>query len=291
MSCLSHFGLRERPFEGNTNVRFFYVSQGHGEALARLRYLVRDRNMGIGVLTGEIGSGKTITRNVLEKMLDTAAFRVISLESSNLPFVHLLAEFIRQLEGHPPDLTGLTKYELLFRFRKLVLDRVHLKGRHLAVFLDEVQQMHPRTLDELKNLTNLSGGGENLLTMILVGQPEFRDVLNAMPQLDQRVSLRFHLNFLAGDEVGRYIEHRLRMAGRRSADPVFEPEAMDLVYRESQGIPRLVNRICKLSLDQAYSLQAGAVSGDVVAGIIDDLHLQKGDCREVSRRKWHSSVQ
>ncbi|MFK4763779.1 ExeA family protein [Desulfobaculum sp. SPO524] len=289
MSALAYFGLRERPFEGNTNVRFFYVSQGHGEALARLRYLVRDRNMGIGVLTGEIGSGKTITRSVLERMLRTTAFRVVSLESSNLPFVHLLAEFLNQLEGRPPDLTGLTKYELLFRFKKTVMENVHLKGRHLAVFLDEVQQMHPGTLDELKNLTNLSVGGDNLLTMILVGQPEFRDTLRRMPQLDQRVSLRFHLNFLGDDEVGRYIQHRLEMAGREEADPLFSDDAVRLVYRESQGIPRLVNRLCKLSLDQGYSLQRRQIDEDIVSGIISDLHLQKGDRDETPRRKWHSA--
>lgn len=288
MSSLSFFGLKQRPFEGNTNVRFFYVSQGHGEALARLRYLVRDKNMGIGVLTGEIGSGKTITRCVLERMLATRSFRVVSLESSNLPFVHLLAEFIRQLEGYPPDLTGLTKYELLFRLKKILVEDVHLKGRHLAIFLDEVQQMHPRTLDELKNLTNMSVGGENLLTMILVGQPEFRDVLNSMPQLDQRVSLRFHLNFLAGDEVGQYIQHRLEMAGRAEGKKLFTPDAVAMIYRESHGIPRLVNRICKLSLDQAYSLQRQAIDEKIVTGIINDLHLQKGDGQKVMEQNWLS---
>lgn len=290
MNSLDFFGLRNKPFEGNTNVRFFYVSQGHGEALARLRYLVRDRNMGIGVLTGEIGSGKTITRCVLERMLATSSFTTVSMESSNLPFAHLVAEFVRQLSGTPIELAGLTKYELLFRFKKLVWDNVVSKGSHLVIFLDEAQQMTPRTLDELKNLTNLSTGGDNYLTLILVGQPEFRDILNELPQLDQRVSLRFHLNFLARDEVGSYITHRLNMAGLPEGQTLFDDEACEIIYRESQGIPRLVNRICKLSLDQAYSLQTLKIGTSIVSGIIEDIHLQKGDDGNSRGRKWYSSA-
>lgn len=288
MRNLQYFGLKAKPFEGNTNVRFFYVSNGHGEALARLRYLVRDRNMGIGVLTGEIGSGKTITRCVLERMLDTAKFTCVSIGSSNLPFVHVLAECIRQISGAPPDLTGLTKYELLFRFKKLVWESIVSKGGHLVLFLDEVQQMSRRTLDELKNLTNLGVDGDNFLTIILVGQPEFRDVLREMPQLDQRVSLRFHLNFLGREEVGSYIEHRLKMAGRKA--PLFGDQAKELVYRESQGVPRLVNRICKLSLDQAYSLQRDMVSEEIVVGIANDLYLQKGEGKTARKSTWHKAV-
>lgn len=288
MSNYQYFGLRAKPFEGNTNVKFFYVSKGHGEALARLRYLVRDRNMGIGVLTGEIGSGKSITRCVLERMLETAAFTTVSLESSNLPFAHLLAEFVRQLSGTPLELTGLTKYELLFRFKKLVWDNVVSKGRHLVVFLDEAQQMSPRTLDELKNLTNLSADGDNYLTLILVGQPEFRDILNELPQLDQRVSLRFHLNFLDSEEVASYVAHRLKMAGYTGEQGLFTTEATEMIYRESRGVPRLVNRICKLSLDQAYSLQKRTIGQEIVSGIIQDIHLQKGEDGHSRGKKWYS---
>lgn len=289
MHSLKYFGLTSKPFEGNTNVRFFYVSQGHGEALARLRYLVRDRNMGIGVLTGEIGSGKSITRCVLERMLQTKAFTTVSMDSSNLPFAHLVAEFVRQLSGTPIKLGGLTKYELLFHFKKLVWDNVVSKGGHLVIFLDEAQQMSPRTLDELKNLTNLTSGGDNYLTLILVGQPEFRDILNDLPQLDQRVSLRFHLNFLARDEVRSYINHRLEMAGLPDGQLLFDDAACELVYRESKGVPRLVNRICKLSLDQAYSLQERVIGEKIVSGIIDDIHLQKGEDGCSRGRKWHST--
>lgn len=288
MNSLKFFGLKTKPFEGNTNVRFFYVSKGHGEALARLRYLVRDRNMGIGVLTGEIGSGKSITRCVLERMLETASFTTVSIDSANLPFSHLVAEFVRQIAGAPMELGGLTKYELLFRFKKLVWDRVVSKGRHLVVFLDEAQQMTPRTLDELKNLTNLSNGGDNYLTLILVGQPEFRDMLNDLPQLDQRVSLRFHLNFLDRDEVRSYVAHRLEMAGLPEEQRIFDDAACEYIFRESQGIPRLVNRICKLSLDQAYSLQERVIGERIVSGIIEDIHLQKGEDGHGRGRKWYS---
>jgi general secretion pathway protein A len=283
MQSLSYWNLKHKPFEGNTHIKFFFASREHGEALGRLRYLVEDRNMGIGVLTGEIGCGKTITRTVLEKMLDMTRFEVVSLDSSDLPFVHLLAEFIDQIDGGGLSLAGLSKFELLFRFRKTIWDKIVSQGKHLVVILDEVHQMETRVLDELKNLTNLSSGEENYLTLILVGQPELRDILNDMPQVDQRVSLRFHLNFLKCEEVKAYIEHRLKAGGNPSPGRVFDRDAIELIYRESQGIPRKINRICKLALDQGFSLQVDQIGEKIASGIIQDLNRQKGSNRKTAR--------
>jgi len=275
MRNLKHWKLRDKPFEGSKNIKFFFVSHEHGEALARLRYLIRDGNMGIGVLTGEIGCGKTITRFVLQKMLESTFFEVVSLENSNLPFVDLLAEFIDQIGREPVDLWKLSKYELLLRFKKAVRDKIINQGKHLVIFLDEAQQIEYETLDELKNLTNLTSDEGNYLTIILVGQPELRDILNGIPQVDQRVSLRFHLNFLRREEIKGYIVHRLKMAGGASGK-IFDQDAVDLIYNESKGVPRRINRICKLALDQGYSIDASQIGKTIVAGIVNDLHRQKG---------------
>jgi general secretion pathway protein A len=282
MSYLAYWKLKDKPFEGNPNIKFFFVSHEHGEALARLRYMIRDRNMGIGVLTGEIGCGKTITRFVLEKMLETTSFEVVSLENSDLPFIYLLAEFLDQIEAGSVNLSQLSKYELMFRFKKTVRDRIVNQGKHLVIFLDEAQQMDLKTLDELKNLTNLTSKSGNYLTIILVGQPELRDILHGMPQVDQRVSMRFHLNFLSRKEVKGYVEHRLSAAGHPTCK-IFDKEAINLIYIESKGIPRRINRICKLALDHGYSLQLPKIGKNIITSINKDLHRQRGSERRNSQ--------
>ena len=138
-------------------------------------------------------------------------------------------------------------------------------------------------MDELKNLTNLASDEGNYLTIILVGQPELRDILNKIPQVDQRVSLRFHLNFLRREEIKEYIGHRLKMAGGASGK-IFDQDAVDLIYHESKGVPRKINRICKLALDQGYSLDAPRIGKEIVTGIVNDLHRQKGSNR--NNNQW-----
>jgi general secretion pathway protein A len=231
--------------------------------------------MGIGVLTGEIGCGKTITRTVIENVLDRNLYELVTLESSDLPFNHLLAEFINQIDYKGIEIARLSKFELLFHFKKCLKEKIINHGRHLVIFLDEAQQMEPMTLDELKNLSNISSEEENYLTIILVGQPELRDILKNMPQIDQRVSLRFHLNFLNAEEIRGYICHRLKSAGHVTGE-VFTKEAIEFMYRDSKGIPREINRIAKLALDRAFSLQRRRIGKEIVAGIITDLHRQKG---------------
>ncbi len=274
MDYLKYWGLNARPFEGTRNTKFFFVSTEHGEALSRLRYMAEDRNMGIGVLTGEIGCGKTLTRTVMEKLLDSSQFKIVSLESSDLPLSHLLVEFIDQIAGDALELVNLSKYELLFRFRKILWGKIASKGKHLVILLDEAQQMQKETLDELKNLTNLSSEDENYLTIILLGQPELRDTLAEMPQVAQRVSLSFHLNFMRLDDVKGYVQHRLKAGGHPNGK-LFTKDALEFISKVSKGIPRNINRICNLALDQGFSLQARTIGKEIVLGIATDIYSQK----------------
>jgi len=273
MDYLKYWGLKTRPFEGNRSTKFFFFSREHGEALSRLLYMAEDKNMGIGVLTGEIGCGKTLTRTVMENLLDRSKFEIVSLESSDFSLSHLLVEFIDQIAGGALELLKLSKYELLFRFRKILWEDIVSKNKHLVILLDEAQQMEKQTLDELKNLSNLSSEDENYLTIILLGQPELADTLSEMPQVDQRVSLRFHLNFMRRDEVKGYVEHRLNAGGHPNGK-LFTDEALELIYKESKGVPRNINRICNLALDQGFSLQAHTIGKEIVLGIVKDIFRQ-----------------
>ena len=140
--------------------------------------------------------------------------------------------------------------------------------------------MEKQTLDELKNLTNLSSEDENYLTIILLGQPELADTLAEMPQVNQRVSLRFHLNFMRRDEVKGYVEHRLK-AGGHPDGRLFTDEALGLIYKGSKGVPRNINRICSLALDQGFSLQAHTIENEIVLGIINGIFSQKESNKDI----------
>lgn len=275
MDYLGYWGLNSVPFENTRNTKFFYASHDHMEALQRLLYLVRSGSTGFAMLTGEIGCGKTITRTVLEKQLASSNYKVVGLENSNFPFNYLVAEAITVLTGDKIVKEKSNKYEIMELFRDIMREQIIRRDVHLVIILDEAQEIGPKTLVELKNLTNINAEDKNYLTFILVGQPELRMTIKTLPQLDQRIGLRFHLNPLSTKESGEYMEHRLRIAGHPTGK-IFTQDAIDAIARDTNGVPREINRIGQLSLDLAFSLEGKEVSKAIVNTIIKDLHKQNG---------------
>lgn len=275
MDYRSHWGLSLHPFENTRDPAFFFSSRAHREALDRLLYLAEDGNMQFGLLSGEIGCGKTMTTTHFLQTLPVTRFATVSLEFSGFAYAHLLSELLARLEGKPPDPSETNAYALLVRFREVLRAQVIDSRRHLVVVLDEAQEIPREGLVQLKNLTNLAEATRNYVSIVLVGQPEVRGHVKTLPQLDQRIGLRFHLNALLPDDLGPYLRHRLCVAGHPSGE-VFERGCLDVLYRETQGVPREVNRICKLALDRTYSLQRGVVSPEVVASIVRDLNRHAG---------------
>jgi general secretion pathway protein A len=267
------------PFENTRDTRFYFPSAGHAEALARLVYLVRDRNMGMGLLTGEIGAGKTLLRTLLHARLAGDEHLRVSLENSLLDFDGLLLEILSQMRGErvqPAEMPD--RYTRLAAFKRLLTEQVAALDRHLVILVDEAQQLDLPTLESLKALTNIAAERQNFLTLILIGQPELRARLKQLPQVDQRVSLRFHLTALDRGETGDYVLHRLHAAGYRGEPPV-SPAALDLVHQTSRGIPREINRLAKLALEHALTAGLGTIDGDCMALVVDDLrrHGALGD--------------
>lgn len=275
MDYLNYWGLTNPPFENTRNTKFYFASHNHMEALQRLLYLVRNGNTGFAMLTGEIGCGKTITQTVLSKQLNSSNYKVITLENSNLPFSFLVSQMIANITGEKLVKEKANKYEAMELFRDIMREQIIRRDLHLVIILDEAQEMNDKTLIELKNLTNINAEDRNYLTFVLVGQPELRSTIKALPQLDQRIGLRFHLNPLGNKEVGGYIEHRLKIAGHPTGK-VFTPDAVSAVYKETGGVPREINRIGQLSLDLAFSLEEENVQKSVVETIIQDIHRQNG---------------
>jgi len=268
MDLLRHWNLRERPFEATWDTRFFYAGPEHEEALSRLLYLVSETTMNIGLLTGEIGSGKTLTRAVFAGRIDAARFHVVTVENSGFPLEELLGSILRRLDPqiHLNGEGKLARCEMFDRLARQVAGN----GRHLVLLMDEAQDMTPETIHELRWLTNCNGGGSSFLTLVLIGQPELRKMIVGDAAINQRVSLRFHLKPLRVDDLENYLRHRLRAAGHATGK-IFTPTAAAALFNATQGIPREVNRLAKLALEHAWVNEAAKVDAPDIAAVVADL--------------------
>lgn len=268
MDLLAYWNLRERPFEPTWDTRFFFQSRDHDEALNRLTFLAGERTMLFGMLTGDIGCGKTLTRAVFSERLDARRFCVTTQENSAFSFSELLGLALEELEGNPADAVH-TKYGRVERLKK-VIAKVHSEGRHLVMVFDEAQDMTPATLNELKLLTNLNRAGQAYLTIVLVGQPELRTLVASLPPIDQRISLRFHLNALDLEDSRNYIRHRLKVAGHPTGE-LFASDAIERAFQITHGVPRELNRVAKLSLEFAWVKEYPQVTLKAVEAVVRDL--------------------
>jgi general secretion pathway protein A len=259
------------PFENTRDTRFFFPSAKHAKALSRLFLLTHDRNLSIGVLTGEIGAGKTLLCSLLYARLNVRDYLRVSIENSLLDIDGLLLEILSQMQGERLAASDFPdRYTRLAAFKRFLSEQVVSRNRHLVILVDEAQQLSTETIEGLKALTNISSEQQNFLSLILIGQPELRAKLKQLPQVDQRVSLRFHLEGLDRAETGYYVRHRLRAAGFRGEPPVTE-EALDLIHQTTRGIPREINRLCKLALDYLLTHNGGEFDEQTIAIVVDDL--------------------
>ncbi|MBD3322902.1 MAG: AAA family ATPase [Chitinivibrionales bacterium] len=282
MNYVEYWGLNEEPFEELCDTHFYFESDDHREALDRLLYVVNDRNMNMCLLTGEIGSGKTITKNVLQGSLPRQDFEVISFENSNFPFVDILYDICDRISFQDSRIAMADNEELPQRGDKYLLTKyladkletlVYEEKRHLVLIFDEAQQMESRTLDDIKSLTNISAETENYLTVFLIGQPELRQKISELRQVDQRIFLRFHLNNLDYNNSIKYIQHRMRVAGLENKT-IFTSLGYELIFRTTAGVPREINRLCKLALNYGFAENLSEIRREDIQVVIDDISRQ-----------------
>lgn len=233
MEVLEYWNLRERPFEATWDTRFFFQSKDHDEALNRLGFLVGEETMLFGMLTGEVGCGKTLTRAVFTERLEEQRFKVVTQENSGFSFNNLLDGVLQNLQNgsYKPARSKFARCEQLKNEAKIIRD----EHRHLVLIFDEAQEMSPATLNELKMLTNFNGAGKNYLTIILVGQPELRSHVEGLPAINQRISLRFHLESLDLSDTADYLRRRLKAAGHPTGE-LFAADAVECVFQATGGV-------------------------------------------------------
>jgi general secretion pathway protein A len=255
------FGLNEKPFSITPDPRFLFLSERHAEALAHLVYGINEAG-GFIQLTGEVGTGKTtVVRSLLAQAPKHAEIALI-LNPRMTPAEFLLAiceELGINLEqrsaGSLKDLVDLLSIHLL---------KAHAVGKRIVLVVDEAQNLAPEVLEQVRLLTNLETETQKLLQIILIGQPELRELLDRteLRQLAQRITGRYHLDPLSPDETAAYVRHRLRVAG--ATREVFANGALREISRLSGGVPRLINIICDRALLGAFTEDRHVVSASVV---------------------------
>jgi general secretion pathway protein A len=282
MDYTEYWHLKDKPFEELCDTRFFFESEDHREALDRMLYVVNDRNMNMGLLTGEVGSGKTLTKNVLNHSLSRNHFEVISFENSSFNFNDILFDIVSRITFRDARLAFMQeeiaarndKYLLIQQLKKKLEILFFEEKRHLVIIFDEAQQIEEHVLDEIKNLTNLASPTQNFLSIFFVGQPELREKIRLVKQVDQRIFLRFHLNNLDFSGSTKYIQHRLRVAGLEKGS-CFTSLAYEMIFRTTGGVPREINRFCKLALNYGFAKNLSEISREDLQVIYDDLQEQE----------------
>lgn len=264
---LQHFNLSAFPFSTTPDPRFFYPSAKHNEALACLLYAVEQRK-GFALITGEVGAGKSmLSRAALDRLGDRADSAVI-VHSSLSPrqfFQAICTEFNITPRG------AKSKVDLIQAIRGFLVSRAE-QGRTCVLLVDEAQNLPRNVLEEIRLLGNMETASAKLLQIILLGQPELRRMIATpeLRQLNQRISVKFHLGALSEEDVASYIHHRLTVAGM--PDPgFFDPEARREVFRASGGIPRMINIVSDQALLQAFISEERAIRGETVRRVLADL--------------------
>jgi general secretion pathway protein A len=268
----SFYRLKRNPFDITPDPSFLFSTKRHNEALAALYYGVRSRK-GFVVLTGEVGTGKTLLLRCLLKLFE---------ESKDIAYAYLFNSRLSPMEflqyvATDFGLSGANKNksDLLLELSKFVVSR-GMKQLTTVLIVDEAHDLSADVLEEIRLLTNLETMENKLLQILVVGQPELDEKLDSvgLRQLKQRVSLRARLEPLDFEETKGYIERRLQLAAESSGiEELFPPATVAAVYRRSRGIPRLINTVCENALLSAYAKQMPKVTPELIDGVADDLRL------------------
>jgi general secretion pathway protein A len=257
----SFFGLNEKPFSITPDPRYLFLSERHAEALAHLVYGINEAG-GFIQLTGEVGTGKTtVVRSLLTQAPKHAEIALI-LNPRMTPAEFLLA-ICEELGIGVPDGSEHSLKDLV-DLLSLHLLNAHADGKRIVLVVDEAQNLAPEVLEQVRLLTNLETETQKLLQIILIGQPELRELLGRVElrQLAQRITGRYHLDPLSDDEAAAYVRHRLRVAG--ATREIFGNGALREIQRLSGGVPRLINIISDRALLGAFTEDRHVVSASVV---------------------------
>ncbi len=263
------FGLSAKPFELLPNPKFLYLSKGHRKALSYLQYGVQE-HAGFTLLTGEVGSGKTtLVRDIINKISSDMTLSMIF--NTRVDAQQLIAMIN---EDFGLVVTGKDKIQLLRELNDFLLEECSA-NRQPIIIIDEAQNLSAEALEEIRLLSNLEADTFKLVQIILVGQPELRQIIAkpSLRQLRQRISISCHLNPLNREETEEYIFHRIGTVGSRDCVS-FAEGAFDMIFRFSGGIPRLINLICDFLLLSAFVEETRHIDIELVKDAVNELSFE-----------------
>lgn len=263
------YQLKENPFNVTADPDFFFSSAHHVEAFSHLLYGIKQRR-GIIVITGEIGTGKTtLCRRLLNQLEgDVKTALILNPSFSALQLLQIIVSDLG-IEGNFRN-----KFALVNALNRFLLEET-VRGHNIAIIVDEAQNLGVRQLEQIRLLSNLETEKEKLLQIVLVGQPELSEKLklSSLRQLNQRVTVRYHIRPLDRNELQEYIYHRLRLAGLNGTPPrvQFTPSAVDLIYEKSRGTPRMVNILCDRALLAGFIAETHTIDEDILQRSVEEV--------------------
>ncbi|MBI4531379.1 MAG: AAA family ATPase [Candidatus Latescibacteria bacterium] len=258
----TYWELREKPFENTPDPRFIYYSPAHQQVLLNLMYIL-SQNKGAALLTGDYGCGKTLLTRTLISRLSSDEYEVALLTNPRWSVDEFLVEILYQF-GVEGDFQK--KREIIHRFNGVLYENAQ-KEKKTILMIDEAQLIESDAVfEEVRLLLNFQLNDRFLLTLILIGQPELRQMVKDIPQLDQRIGIKCHLGPLKPHEIGEYIRHRLSVVGR--SDQIFMDDAITMIAKHTGGTPRRINHICDICLLVGFSRQLRRIDREVVEGLI-----------------------
>jgi general secretion pathway protein A len=262
------YGFSEEPFNVTPDPRFLYQTPDHREALASMLYGINERK-GFVSITGEVGTGKTTLIHHLLNNLDEKV-KAVFIYRTNITFEELLKEILLELEL---PLGDQKKASLIRQLNEYLIQRLS-RDEVLAIIIDEAQNLSKEVMEELRTLSNLETPKSKLLQIVLVGQPELEAKLNSeeLRQLKQRIGIRRQIRPLSLKESRQYIDHRLNLVGS-SSSKVFTAEAVSLICRYAQGIPRTINILCDNALLIGYSLFKKKIDASIIKEVLKDMGI------------------
>jgi general secretion pathway protein A len=253
-----YWKLDRLPFENVPDPDFFYESRAHREAITRLLFAVESHKT-MALLTGDYGSGKTVVCQTVIERLPANEHHVAMVTNPTMDATDLTREIISQLGE---DIGVKSKYEVLHAYKD-VLERHAVAGRHCTAIIDEAQLIaNAAILEELRLLLNVQTSQRACLTLILAGQTELNDMIKSIPQMRQRISLKYHIPHLDNDEVAPYLARRLEAAGGQL--DIFDEKALRTIERLSNGNPREINALADLSLLFGSLMQVDRIGAEIV---------------------------
>ena len=288
---LNHYGLAAKPFSLSPDSRFLWLGEKHKEALATLEYGILGEK-GFLVLTGDVGTGKTVLVNALIKHLniDVDVARISDPDLEPLDFFNLLSEEFGMNEQFE------SKGAFLIRLKAYLQD-AHASNKHVVLIIDEAQRLNHNILEQIRLLSNIEMHYKKLINIFFVGQSEFNSILleDRNKAVRQRITARYHITPLSEQETIRYIRHRLKTAG--AAREIFTPGALRCVYEASDGYPRLINSICDYALLSGYASAATNIDESIIRNCSEELGLSPvpapipdvapAETTPAPHKKWH----